>query len=219
MVPRPRSAARRLPATETTKVGRGRMVKEFKQQPDGIIQVTMRYESGKRRLTSAEFEDTRKAVRDLGEGKAVLIGFDAAGEAKLNSGDIGGALAEFRKLTTIHPQEARHHADVARALLAGGMGDAARTTIKKAIEIEPAYPRGWFVQGLVLEHDLFGRRFRKGFDRDAAIVSLKKARELAPKDEQIASRVELAKPDEVGDDGSMFGRGAKLDLADRKSVV
>ena len=213
IVPPPGFAARPLPPNETTKVGTGSMTKEYKLQPDGVVLVTMRFDSGKARLTPAELEETRKAVKELGDSKAVLIGFDAAGEAKLNTGDIGGALAEFRKLTTVHPTEARHHADVARALLAGGMGDAARTEIKKAIEIEPTYPRAWFVQGLVLEHDLFGRRFRKGFDRDAAIASLKKAKELAPKDEQISSRVELAKLYEVGEDGSMFGRGAKLDLA------
>src|SRR5258708_7297443 len=60
IVPPPGFAARPLPANETTKVGTGTIVKEFKQQPDGIIQVTMRYETGQRRLTSAEFEDTRK---------------------------------------------------------------------------------------------------------------------------------------------------------------
>jgi tetratricopeptide (TPR) repeat protein len=213
VVPPPGFAARPLPQNETTKVGTGTLTREFKQQPDGVVLVTMTYDSGKRRLTPTEFEDDRKAVKELANGKAVPIGFDAAGEAKLNSGDIGGALAEFRKLTVLHATEARHHADVARALLAGGMGDAARTEIKKATEIEPTYARGWFVQGLAFEHDLFGRRFRKGFDRDAAIASLKKAKELAPKDEQISSRVELAKLYEIGDDGSLFGRGAKLDLA------
>jgi tetratricopeptide (TPR) repeat protein len=213
IVPPAGFAARPLPANETTKVGTGALTREYKQGTDGVVLVTMKFDSGKRRLTPAEFETTRKAVKELADGKAVIIGFDAAGEAKLNSGDIGGALAEFRKLTTVHPTEARHHADVARALLAGGMGDAAREAIKKAIEIEPNYARGWYVQGLVLEHDLFGRLHRKGFDRDGAIASLKKAKELAPKDEQIAARVELAKLYEIGDDGSIFGRGAKLDLA------
>ncbi len=213
IVPPAGFTARPLPANETAKVGTGTLTREYKQQPDGVVLVTMKYDSGKRRLTGAEFEATRKAVKELGDGKPVLIGFDAVGEAKLNAGDIGGALAEFRKLTVAHPKEARHHADVARSLLAGGMGDAAREEMKKGIEIEPQYPRGWYIDGLVLEHDLFGRRFHKGFDREGAIAALKKARELAPKDEQIGARVELAKLYEVGDDGSIFGRGARTDLA------
>jgi tetratricopeptide (TPR) repeat protein len=213
IVPPAGFAARPLPQNESVKIGTGSLKREYTQQPDGVVLVTMTFESGKRRLTPEEFEATRKAVKELGESKPVLIGFDAAGEAKLNAGDIGGALAEFRKLTVQHAKEARHHADVARALLAGGMGDAAREAIRKATEIEPNYARGWFVQGVILEHDLFGRRFRKGFDREGAIAAFKKAKELAPKDEQLGARAELARMYQVGDDGSVYGRGANVDLA------
>jgi tetratricopeptide (TPR) repeat protein len=213
IVPPAGFAARPLPANETSKVGTGTMTKQYALAADGSVQVTMKFESGKRRLSPAEFETTRKAIRELSDQKAVLVGFDAAGEAKLSAGDIGGALSEFRKLTKVHEKEARHHTDVARALLAGGMGDAARAEIKKAIEVEPGYGRGYFIQGLILEHDLFGRRFRKGFDRAGALAALKKARELAPKDQQIDIRAELARLDQVGDEGTMFGSGNDLAAA------
>lgn len=208
IVPPAGFAARPLPPNETTKLGTATLMREYKLQPDGVVLANLKFNSGKRRITAAEFEMTRKAIHDLGEQKPVLIGFDAAGEAKLNAGDIGGALAEFRKLADQHAKEARHRTDVARALLAGGMGDAARAEIKKAIEVEPGYARGYYVQGVILEHDLFGRRFRKGFDLAGAVAALRKSKELAPK--EVATRAELAKLLEIGEDGSLFGRGSNL---------
>lgn len=199
---------RPLPPNETSKLGTATLTKNYTLQNDGSILATIKFDSGKRRISASEFEELRKAVHELGETKAVVIGFDATGEAKLSSGDVGGALTEFRKLSDLHPKEARHHADVARALLAGGMGDAAREEIRKAIEIEPDYPRAYFVKGVIFEHDLFSRRFRKGFDLKTSIEAFKKAKELKARD--VQTRAELAKLYQFGEDGSLFGRGSDV---------
>jgi tetratricopeptide (TPR) repeat protein len=197
-------SARTLPANETTKLGTATLTKEFKTTADGAVEATFRFDSGKRRLAPAEFEEMRRLVHDVNESKALIIGFDQIGQTKLNAGDVAGALAEFRRVAALHPKEARHHADVARALLAGGMGDAARDEIRRAIAIEPAYAGGHQVLGVILEHDLLGRPMRKGFDLPNAIASLRKAKELDPKD--IDVRAQLAKALEFGDDGVLFGR-------------
>jgi tetratricopeptide (TPR) repeat protein len=200
---------RTLPQNETIKLGTTTLTKEFKVENNGIVAATFRFDSGKRRLSAAEFDATRKAIDDLNESsKPVMIGFDELGMLELNAGNISGALTEFRALGAAHPKEGRHQVDIARALLAGGMGDAAREQIKKAIALEPAYARAHRMLGIILQHDVLGRPYRKGFDLPGAVAAYKKAKELDPKDDDI--RGELARLLEYGEDGLMFGKGADL---------
>ena len=208
IVPPPGYAARTLPQNETSKLGSATLTKEFSTDKEGNVIALLRFDSGKRRLSPTEFEATRKALREAGEQKAILIGFDQVGQAKLNTGDVGGALAEFRKLVNLHQKEARHHVEIARALLAGGMAEAAREEVKKAIEIEPEYAGAYAAKGWILQHDLFGRRFRKGFDLDGSIAAYRKAKELDSKNVQY--RAALAEVLEYGDDGIRFGHAAHL---------
>ena len=211
IVPPPGYTARTLPQNETLKLGTASLTKEFSTDKDGVVLANFRFDSGKRRLTPAEFEATHKALKDLGEQKALLLGFDEVGQAKLNAGDVGGALAEFRKLVALHPAEARHHVEIARALLAGGMAEAARGEVDKAIAIEPGYAGAYAAKGWILQHDLFGRRFRKGFDLEGSIAAHRKAKELDSKNVQY--RAALAEILEWGDDGIRFGHKAHLDEA------
>jgi len=199
---------RALPQNETKELASATLTKEFTKENDGTVVATIRFDSGKKRLTADEFEALRKALKTLDDEKPLVLGFDESGTAKLNAGDIAGALAEFRRLGTLHPKEGRHQVEIAKALLGGGMADAAREQIKKAIALEPTYAGAYRMQGLILEHDLFGRRFRKGCDLPGAIAAFRKAKELDSKDVPI--RAELAKLLEYGDDGLLFGHGADL---------
>jgi hypothetical protein len=132
---------RTLPENETTKVGTLTLSREFRTQPDGVVLATLRLDSGKRRLSASEVEETRKAVKTLSQSNAIMVGFDQRGALELTRGNISGALVELRKLAAAHPKEGRHQVEIARALLAGGMGDAAREQIRKAIALEPSYAR------------------------------------------------------------------------------
>ena len=200
--------ARTLPPNETVKLGTTALTKEFTTEADGTVVATLRYDTGKRRLSPSEVEETKKAISEFDGNTPIMIGFDQRGQLELVNGNISGALVEFRKLATAHPKEGRHQVEIAKALLAGGMGDAAREQIKKAIALEPSYARAHRTLGIILQHDLFGRPFRKGFDLNAAIAAYRKAKELDPKDVQI--RAELAKLLEYGEEGLMFGRNARL---------
>ncbi|HEX7152935.1 MAG TPA: DUF3857 domain-containing protein [Thermoanaerobaculia bacterium] len=203
--------ARTLPQNETTPVGSATLSRELALQPDGSVVATFRFDSGKRRLNAAEFTAMRKAVAEIQAQPALMIGFDEIGRAKLNAGDVAGALAEFRKMAALHPKEARHQADIAEALLIGGMGEAAREQIKRAIALEPGYAGAYRTQGYILQHDVLGRPFRQGFDRKGMIAAYRKAKELDADD--IYTRRNLAKLLTYGDDGVPFGRNAELDAA------
>ncbi|HET7437403.1 MAG TPA: DUF3857 domain-containing protein [Thermoanaerobaculia bacterium] len=211
IVPPAGFVARTLPQNETTQYGSVTVTREYSTDADGAVLANFKFDSGKRRLTASEFEATQKAVKELQESKMILVGFDQIGQQKLNTGDIGGALTEFRKLAALHPKEGQHQTEIAKALLAGGMADAAREQIKKAIALDPKYARAYRMQGIILEHDLLGRPLRKGFDLAGAIAAYKKARELDPKEE--STRAELAKLLEVGEEGLLFGKNAKVDEA------
>ncbi|MGZ8811002.1 MAG: transglutaminase domain-containing protein, partial [Thermoanaerobaculia bacterium] len=208
IVPPPGYIPRELPQNETVKLGSTTVTQEFAAARDGIVSATFRFDSGKRRLTPSEFEETRKAIVEFLERPVVMLGFEQIGMTKLNAGDIAGALAEYRKLAALHPKEARHQVEIARAMLAGGMGEPARAQVKKAIALEPTYAGAQRALGTIMEHDLLGRPYRKGWDLAAARAAYKKAKELDPKDAGI--RAEYAKLLELGDDGLVFGDHAPL---------
>jgi tetratricopeptide (TPR) repeat protein len=201
-------AVRTLPKGETRKVGTATYSTDFAGQPDGSIVVTMTLDSGKRRLTAAEYEETRIAVSKLMREPQLDVGFDLVGQAKLNAGDVGGALAEFRKLAALHPKEAQHHIEIARALLAGGLGEAAREEARKAVSIEPKNRHAQEMLALALQHDLLGRPQRKGADLAGAIAAMRKAKELEP--DEADARVKLARLLTYGEDGAQYGRNAHL---------
>jgi len=211
IVPPPGYTVRTLPPNETTKLGTTTLMKEFTSQPDGAVIAVLRFDSGPRRISAAEFEETRAAMKKVFDTKPTIIGFDLIGQAKLNAGDVTAALAEFRKLTALHPKEAQHHIEIARALLVGGLGDAARDEIHRAVALEPSNARAQSALAGILEYDLLGRLLRKGCDIDGALAALRKAKELDPKNAEY--RGALAKLLTYGTDGTDYGPGAKLEDA------
>jgi tetratricopeptide (TPR) repeat protein len=211
IVPPAGYAVRTLPPNETTKLGTTTLTNEYAAQPDGSVTAVLRFDSGKRRINASEFEETRAAVKKIFEAKATIIGFDLVGQAKLNAGDVTGALGEFRKLATLHPKEAQHHIEIARALLVGGLGDAARDEIRKAVALEPTNAHAQFAMAGILEYDLLGRLLRKGCDMDGALAALRKAKDLDPKNADY--RGALAKLLTYGTDGTEYASDAKLEEA------
>jgi tetratricopeptide (TPR) repeat protein len=209
IVPPPGYTVRTLPPNETTKLGTTTLTKEFTSQPDGTVIAVLRFDSGPRRISASDFEETRAAMKKVFDAKPTIVGFDLIGQAKLNAGDVTAALSEFRKLAAMHSKEAQHHIEIARALLIGGLGDAARDEIHRAVALEPSNARAQFALAGILEYDLLGRLLRKGCDIDGALAALRKAKELDPKNAEY--RGALAKLLTYGTDGTEYGPGAKLD--------
>ena len=208
IVPAPGFAARTLPQSDSTKLGSVTLATDYTTDAEGAIHAKIVLDSGKRRLTPAEFEETRVAVSKLAVREGVHLGFESVGQTKLNAGDIGAALTEFRKLAALHPKEAQHHIELARALLAGGIGDAARDEARRAVAIEPSNAKAHSMLATTLEHDLLGRPLRSGCDLPGAIAALRKAKELDPTNAHVRAR--LAELLTYGDRSLKFGRNAHL---------
>ena len=216
MVPPPGYVVRVLPPAETLKLGTATLTKKYTAQDDGTVLADFRFDSGPRRITAAQFEELRLAAVKLDNEKPFLFYFDQVGRKHLDAGEVGKAVAEFRRLALLHPKEALHHDDIARALLAGGFGSAARAAARQAIAVEPKSAKAHATLGNVLASDLLGRPFRKGVDLPGAVAAYRKAKELDPKDGTV--RAELAFLLEHAPDGTRFGTGASLDQAAQEYV-
>ncbi|HYH09319.1 MAG TPA: DUF3857 domain-containing protein [Thermoanaerobaculia bacterium] len=209
--PPPGYVVRTMPENETVKLGTATLAKQYTLRDDGVLLADYTFDSGPRRITAAQYEELRAAASKLAGENAMLIYFDSVAKKHLDAGEVGKAVAEYRRLAALHPKEALHHADVARALLAGGMGEAARRAARKAIEVEPKSPEGHEILGLILTTDLLGRDFRPGFDLEGSIAAFRKAKELAPQD--VAIRGQLGIVLQHNKEGVRYGAGTHFDDA------
>jgi len=214
IVPPPGFRARPLPEGGKQELGPALFSKEFAAAPDGVVTATLRFDTVKRRLTPDECEALRTGVLKLEKAEPILVTFEQAGEAYLAAGKVREALDEFNRLTALHPQEGLHHAQIARALLAAGIGEAARAEAQGAVKLDPKSGVAYQTLGWVLQHDLVGRRFEKGFDLAGAEAAYRKALEIDPSDE--TTRGDLAILLEHNAKGERYATGAKLEEAIRE---
>lgn len=171
-----------LPAARTRHFGTVVLAESYAAGADNVVTANFRLDTGQRRITAREYEAVRKGVREALQDKNTLLMFDQAGEAHLDAGRVREALQELERLAALSPQKALPRSRVARALLAGGMGEAARREARRATLLEPKLAAAWRTLGWVLQHDELGRRLRPGYDRNGAVAAYRKARELDPQD-------------------------------------
>jgi hypothetical protein len=200
-----------LPADRVRRLGPATLSEEYAAAPDGVVTATLRFDIGKRRLTPAEYRALRAGVREVANDKPVVLLFEQVGETHLAAGRVREALAEFNRLATAAPKKALPRTRIARALLAGGMGEAARREAEAAVQLEPKLAVAHRTLGWILQHDALGRRFGRGYDRKGAIAAYRRARQLEPQDEEArADLAILLEHDAVGD---RYTSGADLAAA------
>lgn len=141
----------------------------------------------------------------------MLLRFQQVGEAQAAAGHIREALLEFRQEAAAAPTKALPHQRLARALLAGGLGEAAWREAERAVAIEPRSAAAWSTLGWVLQHDAIGRRFGPGFSRQRALAAYVKAKQLDPA--LATTRIDYAILLEHDDQGQRFAEGAGLKAA------
>ena len=209
IVPPPGFVPQTLPASRVRRFGTVTLSEEYAAGEDRAITAVFRLDTGKRRISAQELETVRSGVREALQEETSLLLFDQTGEVHLANGRVREALAEFQTLAASAPKQALPHTRIARALLAGGLGEAAREEARRATRLEPKLAIAWRDLGWILQHDDLGRRFGKGFDRAGAIAAYRKARELDPKD--AVARADLAILLEYDDQGQRYS--PKADLA------
>jgi tetratricopeptide (TPR) repeat protein/transglutaminase-like putative cysteine protease len=160
------------------------------EKETGVVTATVKLDVPRPRLSPKEFEALREGVQEVLAEKPVLLLFDQTGESHLAAGRVREALQEHQSLAASAPGKALPRTRIARALLAGGLGEEALREAREAVRLEPGLAAAQRNLGWVLEHDALGRRFGKGWDRKGSIAAYRKAIELDPDDE--IARSELA---------------------------
>lgn len=196
-----------LPESGSIPLGALAISKDFRLEQDGSVTCVLRLDAGKRRLSAAEVEATKKAVKLLKE-QEIEVRFEQVGQSLLAAGKTREALAEFRRISSLHPKEALHHAQLADVLVELGLYGSARREAERAVDLEPKSYLAHRTLGWVLEHDKVGRLRGEGFDRNGALAEYKKAKALNPKD--LTTRGSLGILLEFDPDGVRYSRKADL---------
>jgi len=213
IVPPPGYVIGNIPASKKTAMGPAIFTREFTSANDGVVTATILFDSGKRNFTATEFADLKKGLkRVLDDSDSTLtVSFDLAAQKELEAGKVAEALKEFRRLIELHPNEAIHHSQIARALLDLGLGDLARQEARRGVELEPKSAAAYDALGDILQYDLIGRRWETGFELEQAREAYVKALELDPDEDSY--RADLAILLEVNAQGARFAPGLDLNPA------
>jgi Flp pilus assembly protein TadD len=182
ILPPPGFVAKKLPENAQMALGPARLTEEFSTGKDGVVLVHLAFDSVKRRYTVAEATELRNKVADLAQGPAILVNFEPEGAALLHEGKVKEALASYRGLVKLHPNEAVHHLQVAKVLLEAGMGEAARAEARQAVKLDPKSALAEKTLAQILKHDLVGRNLRPGSDIVGAAEAYRAAIQLDPDD-------------------------------------
>lgn len=200
--------AKPLPANSKMQLGPATLSEEFATGSDGVVRVTMKFDTVKRRYTAAEARELREKVSQIREGPAVFIYFEPTAQALMNQGRIKEAFQATRNLIARHPKEAVHHLQRAKMLLAGGMGLAARDEARAAVKLEPNSALAQKMLAEILEYDLVGRQYRRGSDFAGAEEAFRSAERLDPDDKATVANLAILL--EHNPWGLRYGPGAKL---------
>ena len=203
--------AKPLPPNAKLTLGPASLAEEFSTDSDGTVRATLRFDTVKRRYSVAEATELRTAVEKLRSAQAITIYFEPRAQALLNQGKTREAFQVTRELIAQHPMEAIHHLQRAKALLAAGMGQAARDEAREAVKIEPTSVLAQKTLAEILEYDVVGRRYRRGSDYAGAEAAFRAAKKLDPDDFLVVGNLAILL--EYNHDGERYGPGAPLKRA------
>jgi len=203
---------RALPPNKEETLGTATFGQKYWSSQDGaVVEAVLSFDTGKARLTIKEAAALRDAIVKEQSADGITISFGQTGYSLLVAGKIKEALTIDRQLVADYPKEPLHRVRLARAFLEAGLGEQARTAIREASVLDPKSPQVFTQQGWILEHDLIGRRFHKGFEYNQAVAAYRKAKQLDPKDNQI--RAYLALLLEYDAEGLRYTKEAHLEEA------
>jgi tetratricopeptide (TPR) repeat protein len=202
---------RGLPSNETTPMGPASLTRTYSVDKQGVVTVDFRFTTGKSRYTPAEALALRQAITTLNKENAIVITFDQNGAKLLAQDKIRQALAVDRALIESHPKDALQHVRMAYALLHAGIGDEARAEATQATQLDPKSAVAWKALAWMMQHNLIGVLYGKGFDLQSAADAYKKAEALKPDDTHTMAA--LAGLYEYDENGTRYGSVANLNLA------
>ncbi len=197
-----------LPQNVDLSLGPAKLSEQFSVGSEGVVQATFRFDTVKRRLTAGESRELRDKVVQVLDGPPILIYFKPITQALLAEGKISEAVKSYRDLIALHPKEAIHHLQLAKAFLTAGLGDSARAEAHAAVKLEPNSALAGKILADILEYDDVGRAYRPGSDYAGAEAAHRAAIALDPEDKRNIANLALLL--EHNHWGLRYGPGARL---------
>jgi transglutaminase-like putative cysteine protease/tetratricopeptide (TPR) repeat protein len=197
-----------MPANARIAIGPALLTEDYSTDKDGAVLARLTFDTVKRRYTVDEATELRNKVTDIIDGPAILVNFEPQGAALLHEGKVKEALAAYRSMIALHPNEAVHHLQLAKVLLDAGMGEAARAEARKAVELEPNSALAEKTLAQILKFDLVGRSMRPGSDLAGAAEAYRAAIRLDPDDH--TTQGDFAILLEYDPVGRRYGRFSKM---------
>lgn len=219
VVPPAGFAPRELPEGGTTSLGPAVLTTSARAEPDGTVVLVLAVELDRTRLTPDELVALKEAVAPIEKERTLVVSFEHRAEAALEKGDVKESIALLREEERRSPSSADPRRRMSKVLLSIGLGEAARREATEATRLDPASARAFHQLGLVLQHDLFGRLRRKGWDPEGAERALSKALELDA--DSLEARVDRAILLEFDAKGTRYRDRTRLErsVADYRAVL
>lgn len=198
----------KTPESETLKIGSTVYERKFSTQPDGVVEVVLRFDSGKRRLNAAEFKALRAGLKKYSARTPEMVGFVSDAAQMIALGEPGKAIAAMRESVSRHDLDANAHIGLSRMLISVGLGGPALAEAQRAVRLDPKSSLAWQSLAWAYQFDTFGRRFEGNWNRLQAEAAFRKALSIEP-DDPIA-QIDLAVLLEHNNKGVRYGEGARL---------
>jgi len=200
-----------LPNNVNLPLGPALLTEQFSTEKGGVVRAVIRFDTVKSRFSAAEATEMRSRIADVKDGAPILIYFQPIADRLISQGQARQGFQIYRDLVAAHPNDPVYHLRKAQALLAGGLGNAARDEARLAVKLDPKSEVAEETLANILEYDLVGRRFRPGSDYAGAEAAFRTAEKLDPTDKAVVGNLAILL--EFNPIGLRYGPGAKLDEA------
>lgn len=197
-----------LPKNSALTFGPATLTQDFSADRDGVVHAVIRFEVSKRDFSMVEATELRNKVAEIRASEPLLIYFEPSAQALLDQDRAAEAFHLYRDAISAQPKDAIPHLRMSLALLSQGLGDAARSEARLAVQLDPKSALAEKTLADVLQCDLVGRKLRTGSDLAGAQAAYRAAQKLDPADKSIPA--DLAILMEYNSDGARYGRGADL---------
>jgi transglutaminase-like putative cysteine protease len=204
-----------LPESFVKQRGPATISQKIELSGNKVIVATFRLDTGPGRFTAEEVEDLRQAIAELAKDEnspwQLKFALENVAARYMADGRVAEALAHARAELAPYADRADQHSNYSRLLLKAGLGEAARTEARRAVELAPRSAPAYANLARALTHDLLGRHFRPGMDWAGAAEAYRKALDLDPSD--VATRIDYAILLEHDEDGLRYAPDARLNDA------
>jgi transglutaminase-like putative cysteine protease/predicted Zn-dependent protease len=211
IAPPPGFEASALPKDASIPLGPFALTETFGTDADGTVHARLRFDSVKRRLSAIEARAAREKITELLDAEPIMIRFQPIGQALLGQGKTRESFQSYRDLIARHPQDAVYHLRMAKALLAGGLGEAARAQARMAVKLDAKSALAQATLADILEYDLVGRKWQPGSDYAGAVAAFRSAEKIEPDNKEYVANLAILL--EYSAEGVRYGSGADLNSA------